>query len=475
MSDTQVVLSKIAALRQRLEQTRRLSDHGSNSAEPDLKNPFHTLESYVKAGARHNLLLEGAVRELGSGNADAATMPTQLTARARRLLEHGRELVASLRALANDPLLNQEDTGPFALWYREAAAMADAALRLFQAFPESPGDQLRLCEGLEGILAVVSERLAALSAALDGQRRDSGRTDALTDLFQDVAAGKIPDIKRFVDLAETLLDEARDGAPLRFHYADADQPARFVACHSLTAAQVMARLVRHDPELSTRPMQPLLAAMLHDMGMVGVPAEILNHSQALTDAQRRVVEGHTRTGAELAAKLSPKSAWLAEVALNHHERLDGSGYPNGFREGHLVPLVRLVTVCDVYAAQCCPRPHRPAREPRTALTDTLLMAEKGLLDRDYAEWLLLLSFYPVGSVVELADGAIGLVIATHQSRNLLAQPARPVLALLADSQGQPLPGPRHLDLAQCDGRSIVRSLGSSERRRLLGKRFPELA
>src|SRR5262249_26344964 len=151
-----------------------------------------------------------------------------------------------------------------------------------------------------------------------------------------------------------------------------------------------------------------------------------------------------------------------------HERLDGTGYPAGLRELQVPPLARLLAVCDVYAALCAPRPHRPARETRTALTDTLLLAEQGALDRSCAERLLQLSFYPVGSVVELADGRVGLVVATPSGRWDLQSPARPVVALLTDGQGQPLPGPQHVDLAQCEGHSIVRTLSPEERRDLLG-------
>src|SRR5205823_12838857 len=134
-------------------------------------------------------------------------------------------------------------------------------------------------------------------------------------------------------------------------------------------------------------------------------------------------------------RLLPGAAWLADATAGHHEHLDGTGYPNGVRELLLAPLTRLMAVCDVYAALCTPRPHRPARDPRTALTDTLLMAEKGFLDRFHAERLLQLSFYPIGSVVELAEGAVGVVVATHQGRRDLNLPARPVVQLITDARG----------------------------------------
>jgi hypothetical protein len=71
--------------------------------------------------------------------------------------------------------------------------------------------------------------------------------------------------------------------------------------------------------------------------------------------------------------------------------------------------------------------------------------------------------------VELADGSIGVVVAAPSGTD----PARPVVALLTDTSGQPLPLVHHLDLARCDSHSIVRSLPTAERRALLGPRFPE--
>jgi HD-GYP domain-containing protein (c-di-GMP phosphodiesterase class II) len=209
--------------------------------------------------------------------------------------------------------------------------------------------------------------------------------------------------------------------------------------------------------------------------MLQVPAEVLASPGPLDDEQRRAVERHCRIGAELAARLLPTGSWLAEATAGHHERLDGTGYPNGLRELQIPAVTRLLTVCDVYAAMCAPRPYRAARETRTALTDTLLLAEQGGLDRFQAEHLLQLSFYPVGSVVELADGSVGAVIATHANRHDLSAPARPVVMLLTDPQGRPLALPRPVDLAQVEGYSIVRTLSPAERRQLLGRRYPEFA
>jgi HD-GYP domain-containing protein (c-di-GMP phosphodiesterase class II) len=481
MSDTQVILSKISALRQRLEQAQGLA-HEAGAAAAGLArdyaagaDPLRSLERTVADGFDHGRLLDGALRQLDGGPPEAeARVPALLTARARRILERGRDFLERLRTLGDDAVL-ADKTDPLAAFYRETAAMTEATLRMVQAFPDAPSAQLRLCEGLEGILGVIAQRLGTLGTAVARRRREAERVATLAGLLTGLHAGQAFDLKPYVAIAEALLDEANQSAPLQFLHAEPAEPARFVACHSLTVAQVVARVVRHDPEQRARPLEPVLAALVHDAGMLSVPVEILNNPGPLTDAQRRTVEGHARVSAALAARLLPIGGWLADAAGGHHERLDGTGYPDGLRELQIAPLTRLLAVCDTYAALCTPRPHRPARETRTALADTLLLAEQGALDRHQAERLLQLSFYPVGSVVELADGSVGLVVATPAGRRDLNAPARPVLALLTDGQGQFLPVAQHLDLAQTESRSIVRLLSAAERRTLLGRRYPELA
>jgi HD-GYP domain-containing protein (c-di-GMP phosphodiesterase class II) len=352
--------------------------------------------------------------------------------------------------------------------------MAESALRMIQAFPDAATAQLRLCEGLEPLLEVIAERIAGMTAMVEQRRQEIAQVDSLAGLLISLKEGNAVEMAAFFSLGETLLAEAQRGAPLRFLSAPAEQPARFVACHSLTVAQVMARLARQVPDWKAAPLEPVLAALLHDAGMLHVPPEILARAGPLDDDQQRAVEGHARQGADLMTRLLPAGAWLAEAAAGHHERLDGSGYPAGLRGLQLGSLTRLLAVCDVYAALCCSRPHRPAFDTRTALADTLLLAEQGALDRQHAERLLQLTFYPVGSLVELADGALGRVVATHRGRRDLNGLARPVLLLLTDGDRQALPIPQHVDLAECTGRSIVRKVPDAERPALLGGRHPEL-
>lgn len=493
MSDTRTLLQKIQAFRQRLDALPRLV------AEPVVvpvtaeTTAEVRVESRIAAGSRTQAVLEQSIRHLNEEEPAAPPSTIQLTARARRVIAEAHELVGSLRTLADEPLLagpppgaRTEDTDPLAIWFRETAAMLGPAVRLTQSLPDSAGEQLRLCEGLSGILETVRQRLAVLGGALEERRRDARQIDNLAHILLTIDSDHPIDESAVVELATEIGAEGPNH-PIRFLFAAPNEaqaylggtcyaaPARFVACHSLTTARVMARMTRLSQEWKDDPLQPILAALLHDIGMLRVPVDVLGTTNALLDEQRRLVEPHPRTGADLIAQRLPAFAPIVASIAAHHERLDGTGYPSGLKGDQVPPLARLLSVADLYCALCCRRPYRDARDPRSALTDTLLYAEQNILDRFAAEKLLPMSFYPIGSVVELSDGAVGVVAANHVSRDDLHLAGRPVLNLLIDSHGGVMPSPTPVNLAETDTGSVIRTLSHEERARLLGRHYPQWA
>lgn len=119
------------------------------------------------------------------------------------------------------------------------------------------------------------------------------------------------------------------------------------------------------------------AGPCHDLGKICVPLHILKKSEALTRKERDILEHHAPAGFVLLSYYrKDKNDLGARVALNHHERRNGSGYPCGMKL--MDPLVEVVAVCDIYDALISPRPYRPVcYDNRTALEEITLMAEKG--------------------------------------------------------------------------------------------------
>lgn len=406
----------------------------------------------------------------------AGELPAQLTARARRLVMQAHQLVSRLRGgAARLAALTPHTSAAPATLHRETVALTELAVRVMQQLPSPPEAQLAWCEGLEGVLQTAATKAARLENWLNAGEREAGRVAELAGQLTSLAAGHSESWSAFVQFGEALCEEAAAGTPLplylagplsenRYHPAPLE-PARLVACHALNVAQVLARLVRHD-KASDRPAERVAAALVMDVGMLRVAREAWIQAARLTPAQRRQVESHVRLGGERLVRLTPPE-WVQQAVLEHHERCDGTGYPGGKRGPELVPFARLLAVADTYAAFLQPRPHRAAHDSRSALAETLLEVERGRLDENLAQRLLQLSLYPVGTLVELADGATGLVVGTHMGPRDPDTPARPVVALLTNALGEALPTPRHVDLNDNDAQSIVRALPPAERQRFL--------
>jgi len=109
-------------------------------------------------------------------------------------------------------------------------------------------------------------------------------------------------------------------------------------------------------------------ALLHDLGKARIPVAILNKPGALTAEETAIMRTHPAFGYELLREQGEHDyePELLEVVLRHHELLDGSGYPDGLAGAQINDLVRLVTICDIYAALIERRPYRPAMEPARA-------------------------------------------------------------------------------------------------------------
>jgi hypothetical protein len=466
MSDTATLLQRIANIRQRLGQAEGMLSEA------------HSATAALAAGPVDDpTLVDDLIAEHCPAAACESTAgPTRLTHRARRCLGRCQLLVAELRALGEANVVPGEA-------FRRAAAMAEAAVRCARCLPDSPGSQTRLCEGLDGLLDGLADHIGRLREA--ARRADLGneRIGALAHLLTGLAAGSTLARESFTALADAVELDARQGEPLLFFSAGPTSPAadaaslrdwqsRCIACHGLLTAQVVARIAPSYPQAGP-PARATLAALVHDVGMLEVPAELLALPGRLSCDQRRTVELHAEAGARIVARQVPGADVLFDAIAQHHERLDGTGYPAGRRDP--TPLARLLAVADVYAALVSPRPYRTAGDTRTALADVLLQARRGALDNAAADALAGITFYPIGSVVVLDDGSVAMVVATNRAGNSAHAPSRPVVALLADQDGRPVPGPQVVDLAGADHRSVVRALAVDVRRRLLADTFPQFA
>lgn len=442
MATARELLTKIAALRGRLDRTPTayLDLAAVNSTNFDQPLPF-----------------------------TPPPAPPRLTFRAAQLLKDAKATLAELKTLADDPAL-QATAGCHQNLQREAAGLLDVILRNLLAMPTAAAAQLRHCEGLQTCFTAVRDKMHLLTSSMATERREDQAVELLATLLRRLVAGEDVGLGNFLEIARGVADEALGNVPLHFRWSAKNDAARFAAQHGLAVARIQARVLRR--ETRQRLAEQLIPALVHDVGMLSVSPDVLFKTTALDHSDRASLQQHVRESGAVLKRLFPGGGWPLDAILDHHERLDGSGYPFGKSALDLSEPARLLAACDVYAAMNSPRPQRPAFDSRTALADTLLLAEQGQLDRTQAEKLLRLSFYPVGAVVQLSDGAVALVVATPRN---VVDPAKATVIPLKTSAGQAPLFPWPLDLTETNDLSIVRALTARERAQTLGATYPSLA
>lgn len=412
----------------------------------------------------------GVAGVAGPHRAPVAPTQPRLTARAARLLHDARELLVELRALSESPEI-VEEASVTAASHRRATHLLDVILRDLSAAPAEAPAQVRLCEGLQACLDVARDEIASLRRVAGLHRDDASRVAKLAGFLRAMGEPGLLAPDPLIELARVAVDDALRRAPLRWAEASPSDPTTFAAAHGWNVAQVMARVLESDIPNPQRLAETIAPALTHDVGMASLPGDLLAQPSPLADAERRTIEAHAAAGAKLVRRVWPGGGWPVDAAHFHHERADGSGYPDGRGTQATSDLVRLLAACDVYAALATPRPQRDARDPRTALADLLAMGEAGALDRAQTEKLLRLGFYPAGCVVRLSDGTLALVAA---GRRAALDPAKSTVIPLRDASGAAPAHPWLLDLADAPDLTIVRALSQRERAQALGRTHPAL-
>ena len=185
-----------------------------------------------------------------------------------------------------------------------------------------------------------------------------------------------------------------------------------------------------------------VAGMLHDIGKMRVPDHILNKPGPLTQAESAIMRGHVRLGLETLSQTPGISKLVMQVAGEHHERLDGSGYPRRLRGLEISPMGRMATIVDVYDAMTSIRIYQGGIEPAEALRRLYLESPAGL-DGDLVQhFIQAIGIYPVGSLVRLESGRLAVVLQQNQGG-----PLHPVVRVLYDIRHAMTLPPFDLDLA----------------------------
>ena len=214
--------------------------------------------------------------------------------------------------------------------------------------------------------------------------------------------------------------------------------------HSVNVA-VLSTMLGDLCGYSKRKLQIItLGGLLHDIGKLAVPTPILNKSGSLTAGEFKIIRRHPSEGRKILKELnSPIASILAIIAVQHHEHLDGSGYPYHVRGKSIHPYSRITAIADVYDALTSVRPYKRAYKPN--VVDRMMMQNStGHFDMDRLRLFFdNVAIYPVGTVMktQLGYAIVKKVVFGHT--------LAPVVIVFADKNGNLLKKPFGVNLAHC--------------------------
>lgn len=251
--------------------------------------------------------------------------------------------------------------------------------------------------------------------------------EMLTNVRQQVQSGKRfllsgPKLKETVeDIIKDLLTRKK----LIVNLNDIRSTDSYTFAHSVNVC-VLAVLTGIALNFSKSQLLQLgMGALMHDVGKIIVPLEILNKPGRLTAEEYKIIQRHSEFGYEILQSQPGISKMSAKVAFEHHEKYDGSGYPLGLKGEEIHLYSRIVGIVDVYDALTADRVYRKGYLPHEAY-EYLAATGGSMFDYDLVKvFLSHVAAYPVGTIVRLNTGEVGVVVETP-----IGMTTRPVVRVL---------------------------------------------
>jgi len=171
-----------------------------------------------------------------------------------------------------------------------------------------------------------------------------------------------------------------------------------------------------------------ICGLMHDIGKLQVPTEILNKPSSLSESERQQIQMHPLYSRNLLMSAGQYFLPAVDVAYSHHERLDGSGYPRKLKAMQISPFTRIISIIDTYDTMITRQVYREERTPFETLKYLNSKKSTSFDEQLIKLFIKLIGVFPIGSVIELTSGEVGIVITSNRDDNL-----RPKILIMLDS------------------------------------------
>ena len=340
--------------------------------------------------------------------------------------------------------------------------------RVSVGFLEAGMVAARNVHSAEGRLLVTKDTVLSEAMVANIQKTSLGSIYVRNPLFQDIEAEevvtednrrkavmalksavtayqntKVLDIQPLKKVLRELVVEIIRNRDSMIHQLDMRTYQDYIYAHSVNTC-VLSVLIAVNLDYPEGKLTDLaLGTMLHDVGMMMLPDALLMKMGNLTPEESKQVQQHPEDGFNILRTVREIPITVAHIAYQHHERVDGKGYPRNLTADKILEFAKVAAVADTFDALVSDRPYRKGMVPHEAYEVMMALADS-YVDRDILHLFLThVAIYPVGAVVQLDNGQHGVV-----TKVLPRLQTRPQVRLLTDQQGNLLSEQTEIDLTQ---------------------------
>lgn len=316
---------------------------------------------------------------------------------------------------------------------------------------------------LPGIEQVVSPSPAHSAGSARPAGSGEGRELKIRRLYQEarelqgkfirhLKAGEPIDITPLAAVAEEMVDTMFTHGDAMLCLARIRAKDAYLMEHSMNVAILLANFGRYLGLERNVLKELTLGGLLHDVGKIMTPDEVLNKPGKLTDEEFGVMRQHVVHSYDILSNTAGITPTMLEVAANHHERLDGTGYPQRLKGDQLSLYTRMSGIVDVYDAVTADRVYKQGMQPTQAFRVLL----KGINQHFDAElvtkFIKCMGVYPVGTLVQLSNQRLAVVMQRNEQ-----QPLKPVVKVIYHATQRHYLEVQWLDLARNGGQESIES------------------
>lgn len=267
---------------------------------------------------------------------------------------------------------------------------------------------------------------------------------AVYNTFQSIEENGTLDIKSLQKVTDSIVFDLFDNHDNLVQLTDIRAHDAYTFAHSVNVAVLSAmmgmlcHLSKEDLSLIT------LGGLLHDLGKIEIHSDILNKNRSLSNNEFEVMRRHPTDGSRRILKMSdlPKTSILAAIAGQHHEHIDGNGYPRGIKGDEIHRFAKITAIADVYDALTSERPYKKAYMPNIAY-NIMHNINKGQFDRELLDiFFNNVALYPEGVVLKTT---LGFAVVKESK---FGKTTTPIIILFADTNGKLLKERSVIDLSE---------------------------